>query len=461
MKIGLLPLYIELYDVFSGRMRPRLDAFYETIAKEIEQRGAEVVKTPFCRLKNEFESAISFFESEKVDAIVTLHMAYSPSLESLDALCATKLPIVVLDTTETFEFTATQDPGEISYCHGIHGVMDMCSMLKQRGKAYAIAAGHYLHSDCIDRALSYVKAAKAANTLSGMRVGVVGGKFRSMGDFDVPYSELSEAFGIDAFEIQDSDLKKCYDAVSNEEIAEEKAENEKRFDFSGEIIEEEYNENIKSCLAVRKYIEKNHLSAFSVNFLNFDREGFPLKSMPFIEACTAMERGIGYAGEGDALTASFIAALLSAYPETSFVEIFCPDWNNNMVFLSHMGEVNYRIADTKPCISRTGGKFTQTDFPYVGYARMKAGKGVYVNISRGEDGYQILLTSAKMLPVDNDNFVKSMRGWMRSENCASTAEFLEKLSVNGATHHSSFVYGATVSELEFFAKLLGIRCVII
>lgn len=461
MKIGLLPLYIELYDIYVESLRPKLEAFYETIAKEIETRGAEVVKSPFCRLEKEFKGTVKNFEKEKVDAIVTLHMAYSPSLESIDVLCETKLPIVVLDTTEAFEFTATQNPAELNYCHGIHGVMDMCSMLKQRGKSFAIAAGHYRFSDCIDRVLSYVKAAKAANSLCNMRVGVIGDAFKGMGDFAVPYEELQSKFGIEAFNAEDKEVKKFYDAVTDSEITAEKEENEKRFDFAGEIIESEYSENIKSCLAVRKYIEENNLSAFSVNFLNFDRKGFPLKSMPFIEACKAMERGVGYAGEGDALTSAFTAAFLSAYPETSFVEIFCPDWNNNMVFLSHMGEVNYRIADTKPCISRAGGKFTQSEHPYVGYTRMKTGNGVYVNISRDVDGYQLLLAPSEMLPVDNDNFEDSMRGWMRPKTCASTAEFLEKLSQNGATHHSIFVYGATVAELEYFAKLLDIKCVVI
>lgn len=461
MKIGLLPLYIEIYDIYSQSIRPRLDAFYEKIATEIEKRNVTVVKTPFCRLENEFKNAIALFEREKVDAIITLHMAYSPSLESIDVLCGTNLPLVVLDTTETFEFTPTQAPDEVSYCHGIHGVMDMCSMLKQRGKPYAIAAGHYLHSDCIDRALAYVRAGIAAKSLSGMRVGIIGEAFNGMGDFAVPYSELSDVFGIDAFDIKDKEIKKFYDAVTDAEITAEKAENEKKFDFSGEIIEEEYSENIKSCLAVRKYIEQNNLSAFSVNFLNFDREGFPLKSMPFIEACKAMERGVGYAGEGDALTSAFTAAFLSAYPETSFVEIFCPDWNNNMVFLSHMGEVNYRIADVKPCVMRKAGKLTQTMCPYAGYTRTKAGDGIYVNISREKNGYQMLLAPAKMLPADNDNFSTSIRGWMRPKTCTSTAEFLEKLSQNGATHHSIFVYGVSVAELEYFAKLLDIKCVVI
>ena len=46
--------------------------------------------------------------------------------------------------------------------HGIHGVMDMCSLLRQRGKAYAIAAGHIEHSDVLDRVAGYVRAAGAA-----------------------------------------------------------------------------------------------------------------------------------------------------------------------------------------------------------------------------------------------------------------------------------------------------------
>ena len=461
MKIGLLPLYIELYDNYVAGLRPRLEVFYETIAKELEKRGVDVVRSTFCRLECEFDHAVKKFEKENVDAMITLHMAYSPSLESIDVFCNTKLPIIVLDTTETLEFTAKQNPDELNYCHGIHGVMDMCSMLKQRGKPFAIAAGHYRFSNCIDRALAFVKAARSAMALSGMRVGIIGEGFRGMGDFAVPYAELREKFGIEAYDVEDEELKKFYDAVTDTEIAVEKADHEKNFNFAGEIIEADYNENIKCCLAVRKYIEENNLAAFSVNFLNFNRVGFPLKSMPFIEACKAMERGIGYAGEGDALTASFTAALLKAYPETSFVEIFCPDWNNNMVFLSHMGEVNYRISDTKPCISRAGGKFTQSEFPYVGSARMKPGSGVYVNISRDTDGYQMLLAQAEMLPVDKDAFGGSVRGWMRPKNSVTTAEFLEKLSQNGATHHSSFVYGATVSELEFFAHICGMKCVVI
>jgi L-arabinose isomerase len=98
--------------------------------------------------------------------------------------------------------------------------------------------------------------------------------------------------------------------------------------------------------------------------------------------------------------------------------------------------------------------------PYAGYTRMKAGKGIYVNISRDRDDYQMLLAPCEMLHADEDNFPGAMRGWMRHET-SSTAEFLENLSKNGATHHSTFIYGATVEELQYFAKLLSLKTVVI
>ena len=105
---------------------------------------------------------ISAFEEEKCDCIVTWHAAYSPSLESIDALAGTDLPIVVLDTTETYDFFHSTDPDAINLNHGIHGVMDMTNMLLRRGKAYAIAAGHFPQSDVIEKASRLVKAAAGA-----------------------------------------------------------------------------------------------------------------------------------------------------------------------------------------------------------------------------------------------------------------------------------------------------------
>lgn len=455
MKIGFLPLYIKLYDDI-GINRQRLEETYCEITKLFQQAGLTVVTSDFCRIKAEFEVAVHLFEKENVDAIVTWHAAYSPSLESIEALTKTELPIIVLDTTPTETFGFMQDPEEVNYNHGIHGVMDLCSMLKQYGKQYAIAAGYYKNSDCIERVCRFVRAAAAARKLREMKVGLVGGSFDGMGDFAVTPTEMKERFGVTVQELEPMVLAEAKKEVSAEAIAAEMALDESRYDFCDDVIEDEYKNYMASCLALRACLEKEGCTAFSVNFLNIDGVG----TMPFLECCKAMERGVGYAGEGDALTAAFAGALLQVYPETGFVEIFCPDWNNQMLFLSHMGEINYRIADGRPYICRTNSSFIKGEMPYAGYARMKGGKGVYVNISHTQDDFQMLLAETEMVSVSKDNFPRTMRGWMRTGSL-TTAQFLEALSQNGATHHSIFVYGAEVEELAYFGKLLNLKTIVI
>ena len=455
MKIGFLPLYIKLYDDI-GASRTLLEEFYIELTKTFEKNGVEVVTSEFCCIKPEFEKAVEKFEKADVDAIVTWHAAYSPSLESIDALVNTNLPIVVLDTTPTPDFTTSDDPGKISWNHGIHGVMDMCSMLKQRGKPYAIAAGYYLEPGYIERILGFVRAAMAAKKLGTMKVGLAGGAFEGMGDFAVDPEELKQRFGICVETVKAEDMQKAKESVTDEEFAAELEINKQMFDFDHNIVEEEYHPFVKSCLALRKCVDNCGYNAFSVNFLDVSAIG----TMPFVECCKAMERGIGYAGEGDALTAAFTGAFLSQYPDTSFVEIFCPDWQKDTVFLSHMGEMNYRIADGKPLLSRTGSAFVKGTMPYAAYSKMKAGKGLYVNISRDKDDYSMLIAPCEMLSDGDDTMTNSMRGWMRHES-KTTAQFLQDLSVNGATHHSTFVYDATVEQLEYFARLLSLKTVVI
>ena len=459
MKAGLLPLYIKLYDDSSPGARPRLEAFYETVATLLEARGVEILRAPFCRLEPEFARAVEGFEAAGADAVITLHMAYSPSLEAVEVLKASPLPVIVLDTTETLEFTNMQSPGEIMYNHGIHGVMDLCSMLIRRDKPFAIAAGHYLESDCLDRVVGYLRAAVAAKALGEARVGLIGGRFAGMGDFTVSAEEMKVRFGIETLELSGETLGKIYDSVTEEEVEAERLANEALCDIQADTSEEGYKAYLRSCVAVEKCLRQEGLNAFSATFLGMGKDTAGIPTMPFMACCKAMERGIGYAGEGDTLTASFVGALLRGWQETTFVEIFCPDWKNNLLFLSHMGEVNYRIRDCKPLLCKNGIRYSGEHTPYAAYTRMRGGKGVYVNICRGREDFKLVVSQAEMVSCSEDAFPTSMRGWMKPGR--PVAEFLEAHSRQGATHHSAFVYGATVEQLKYFAELLDLDCVVI
>ena len=460
IKIGLLPLYIALYDEKAPELRLRLEKFYETAALKLEVCGFEVLRSPFCRIESEFRATVASFEKNDAQCIVSLHMAYSPSLESAAALAGTKLPLVVLDATDTYDFSPLQDPDAISYCHGIHGVMDMCSLLNQNGKQFAIAAGHLDSLGLISRTAGFVRAAVSAGALAGSRIGSIGGAFSGMGDFALTDDEMLRRFGAEIIRSTPQIMENFKKCVSENEIEAEIEADNADFERFGDFCREAHRETLKDSLAVRKWVKAERLSAFSVNFMEIG-EGSGLCYMPFLEACKAMAKNIGYAGEGDVLTAAFTGALLQGFPESSFVEIFCPDWRGGTLFLSHMGEMNIRLAAKKPEIFEK--KFIYGSHgaknPVSCAACYKSGAGVFVNVFRGKSDFKLLI-SPILMEQENESetrFKGTVRGWMRPGR--PVGEFLELLSKAGATHHSILVYGATPEQLRFFGELLNLDVV--
>ncbi len=453
MKAGFLPLYTALYDKPGSVLRIRLGEFYEKITAMLRERGVDVVTNEICTVKSEFDAAVKKFEDEDCQAIFTIHLAYSPSLESVEALVNTKLPIIVIDTTDTEDFSDNSSPKNISYCHGIHGVMDMCNMLKKNNKLYSIAAGYYEDGKVIDKAVGLLKAAVSANSVKGSKVGSIGGYFDGMGDFQIEDAKLKELYDVEVVYPKTGELASITAQITDEEVNAEKLRNEKDFKFIGEIDEEVYNNSIKTDLTLKKWIENNNLNALTINF----REIGELSTMPFNGCCRAMQSGIGYAGEGDKFTAVFVGGLLKGYKDTSFIEIFCPDWKNNTLFISHMGEINYGVADNN--LTAFEKKFTYGERDCVAAtASFKPGNAIFLNAFVDEKGVNLLISPVKVVKETTDNFERNVRGWL--DFGKPIDEVLTAIGEYGVTHHSMLVYDTSINEMKFFADCLGLNPII-
>jgi L-arabinose isomerase len=453
IKVGLLPLYIELYDLANPKMRVRIDAFRETIIRELEKRELEVVAAPICRIKPEFEKAVNQFEKEDVDAIITLHLAYSPSLESSEVLARTHLPIIVLDTTPTYNFSPSQAVEEISYNHGIHGVQDMCNLLIRNKKRFFIEAGHWEKSDVLDRIVGCARAVKLAKNMKTARVGRIGEAFEGMGDFAVPANILCSTIGVETIAFDKERYRYVFEEITCEEIDVEIQQDLAKFEAK-DLDNEAHKNSTLAGLGIRKWIEKEKLTAFTVNFLAVDKaSGIP--TVPFLEASKAMSRGIGYAGEGDVLTAALVGTLLSVYPETSFTEMFCPDWENNSIFLSHMGEANLDLMAEKPELVKHEFPYTDACKPVVAHGRFKEGEVTFVDLAPGPDNtYSLIISKGNMLGVEGEDSMKnSIHGWFKPGT--PVADFLKNYSVIGGTHHAALIYGDVTQELKYFGELMG------
>jgi L-arabinose isomerase len=453
--VGLLPLYLKLYDDTSPEHRPGVERFRDTISAELEKRGLHVVAAPVCRVADEFTAAVRAFESAGADAIVTLHLAYSPSEESAPALAASALPVIVLDTTPTFDFGPLQNPAEIMYNHGIHGVQDLCNLLIRHGKPFQIEAGHWEHSDVLDRVVKRAQAARMVNSLHAARVGKIGGSFKGMGDFAVPEDRLRETMGITTVPVDPATIAAMILAVSEKDIEAETAIDMAFFTSDG-ITSEAYRLTICASLAVRQWIEREHLTAFTMNFMEVTRAaGIP--TVPFLEASKGMARGIGYAGEGDGLTAALVGALASVFAQVTFTEMFCPDWANDSIFLSHMGEMNVNLISGKPRLVQKSYTFIDSNDVVLAVGRFQGGQAVFVNLAPGpQERYTLILAPVNVLDVSGkDEMADDIHGWIKPDR--AVADFLKAYSQLGGTHHAALVYGDCVEQLEAMGEMMGWR----
>lgn len=456
VKVGLLPLYLKLYDEVRQEWRQPLSAFADQVAARLAAHGFEVVRSDFCRVAPEFAAAVAGFEKAGVDCIATLHLAYSPSLEAIDALARTKLPILMLDTTMDRNFGTDVDPARIGFNHGVHGVMDLASVLRRRGRTFRIVAGHAEDQSLWSRAAVELRAAAAARRFRGMRTLRVAEAFKGMGDFHVEPEVLAAKLGISVDQIDPRDLGVETSRVTAAEIKAEMELDRKRFNCA-DLPADCHERAVKTGLALRKRLDAGNYGGFSMHFGAFGGlEKLGIETVPFLEASKAMARGVGYGGEGDVLTAALVGALQTGFGRTTFTEIFCPDWAGGSLFLSHMGEVNPEVAAATPLIYENKNPYTRTKSVATLTCAPAPGPAVFVNLAPGpNESFAVLASTVEVLGDSRrDDMQKSVRGWIRPER--SLPEFLEAYSRSGGTHHSALVLGQGVAAIEAFAAFSGL-----
>jgi len=460
IKVGYLPLYIKLYDDSCPDERIPLVKYMNMLVSMLESQGLDIVLPgDICRVKEEFDAAIERFKEAGVTAVITQHLAYSPSLESIQALLSLDVPIIVLDTTVDYQLLSVANYDDrIMANHGIHGVQDMCSMLKRNGIPYYICAGHPLHSNVISKTVAMCRAAAVRAAYRNARIGSVGGSFTGMGDFLITDERYKADIGADVFYFEGQAVQDALAEVTEAEISAEIALDRNKYQVEVEN-EDMYRNATRSGLAVRKWMEKNRLSACTVNFLTLDVCGLP--KMPFVECCKIMERGCGYAGEGDVLTAGLVGALISVYPNTAFTEMFCPDWEKNVILMSHMGESNPNLAQWKPLITDRPFNYNSCGDTVAMYTCQREGKATILNLVPMNDSFTLILCPGQLLNVglESGAYRKANQGWFKPN--LPIDEFLTEYSMAGGTHHSAIVYDVDLQELKAFGTMMGFDVIVI
>ncbi|MEA3401587.1 MAG: hypothetical protein U9R79_10140 [Armatimonadota bacterium] len=454
-KVGLLPLYLALYDEVRPEARPEMEQFAERVASRLQEIGLQVHSAPISRIRTEVEESVSALLDEEIECLATVHLAYSPSLEAIDALVRADVPLVLLDTTPAPEFGEDATQADMFRNHGIHGVQDLACMLRRRGRPYLLAVGHLDDEAFADEVRLCTRAARAAHAIGTMRVLVIGEDFEGMGDFAVSPELMAAELGIQTQRVPVSEVAQVARQIADQQLAQEADRDSTDFDCSG-IEPEVLDRTNRVGLAVRRIMEKEKAGAMTFNFASFTAE-CGIETVPFLEASKAMARGHGYAGEADALTAALVGGLAQAGCRVTFTEMFCPDWAGGSVFMSHMGECGLGVAVGPAKVVEKQYEFSDVANPAIAIPKVQPGEATLVNLAPGpDDSFDLIAARVEVLDRSpTAGFPEAPHFWIRPLD-HDLPDFLQRYSELGGTHHLALSPGDETGLVRRMATLMDI-----
>ena len=453
LRIGLLPLYLALYDEHRPDLRSSVERFRDRVLKTLSEiapaRQIELIDVPIATKRGDIDVASRRFSDARVELLLTLHLAYSPSLLAADLLANVGVPILVLDTTPSAVFDLDNDAYMIEN-HGVHGVMDLTSVLRSKGVQFSVCAGHIDDPCYVDRLTAEIEGALMAKRFKNQKIGVTGAPFVGMGDFAVRTDSLLREFGIQTAMLSPELIVATAGEITDEDVIRTVSDDASMYDVS-RIGDAVHKSIVRNYLAIKKLCGEYGLSGYT---MNFEHTG-PSLPPPFYAVSRLMVDGIGYAGESDVMTACLGRVLGSVSGRSMFSEVFCVDWTGDEIMFSHMGEINPAFAGAaKPQIVEKLALGHEHASAYFRFA-IEPMRVTLVNVGV-TDGLPTRIVGATLDLLDHAPAPGVDAPHFFAKPSMPVREFLEAYGRLGGGHHVYLVEGDLRPQLGIMCSRLGL-----
>lgn len=458
--VRLIPALADLYRRHRPEMSERFANRWKGVVEEMFGEAAAVSIAPVVHLESEFREAVARAERDDVECLCVLLMAYTPSGELIEPLVETKLPLLILSTAWDATLPENMDAEHLLRDQAAHGVMDLTNALRRRHRPFAVVAGHPDIGDFNERVREAVRAAAGARISRTARIGQVGTFFPGMLDFTYDSKNQREHMGFEVAPVAADALVESARAISKSELDAESEWIADRCVAEESLTAAELEAGARISAALRATVLSERLDGVGLSFISLLEAG--AESLPFMGAARLMAEGIGYAGEGDVLTAVLQAILRRACGESGFTEWFCPDYERGEILLSHMGECNMALArGDEPIRLRprpfAWGSCQRVPVPVF---QLRPGRVTIASLSEspppdGQTGFQLVTTVGDV--VDGPVFPNLVVPHSRIRLDGSLEAFIEAYSYAGGGHHAALVYGDQRRALQMIGRFTGIN----
>jgi L-arabinose isomerase len=455
-RVGLLALTLELYETLAPDLRRRREDWLRKQVLPRLDRLAEVSFTGAVFRKEDIEAMVADFEARQLDAIVVVLLTYSPSLNALDALQRTSLPILLWNTQELFAVEGDFDYPAMSDNHGVHGTQDLANVLVRSSVRFEYSTSHLRDEGAMERLGDFFVAAAACRRLRQARIGLLGYPFPGMGDIAVDSTHLAATLGCRTVPLAMEQLICQAENASPDKVQALVSEYSREYEVARDVREGDLQATARMEIAMRAIVEGDRLDAMSYQFLAMGEDPRTL-TVPFVAASRLMAEGVGFGGEGDVVSAAGTCLLNWLNPPASFAEMFTIDFGGNAVLMSHMGEANVAMArrDRKVPLRVRTSPITRTRMGQLALATsFQPGPATLMSLTQGADGRWRLIACA-MTISDFGPLEGLAVPHFKLSPARDVREFLTDYALAGGPHHLAVCFGDARRRIKLAASILG------
>lgn len=400
--------------------------------------------------------------------VITWMHTFSPAKMWIRGLTALQKPMLHLHTQFNRDIPwNTIDMDFMNLNQSAHGDREFGFMVSRLRLNRKVVVGHWAANTVKKKIGDWTRVAAAWNDWQGAKFARFGDNMRFVAVTDGDKVEAESKFGFSVNTYAVGDLVELIASISDDAISTLVKEYEASYDMVDSLLEHgEKRSSLIEAARIELGLEKFLVDGGFKGFTDTFEDLHGIKQLPGIAVQRLMQKGYGFAGEGDWKTAALVRAMKVMGSGLEGGNAFMEDYTYHLdpagpkVLGSHMLEVDPVLAADKPSCEihplGIGGKEDPVRLVFNG----RGGDSLVAALMDFGNRFRLLInkTAGEKLMEDLPKLPVARIMWepLPDFETACTAWILA-----GGAHHTCYSENVTVEQLEDFAEMANIEALVI
>ncbi|WP_077415997.1 L-arabinose isomerase [Chryseobacterium sp. JV274] len=445
----------------------------QKIVAELEKSSfipVKVIVKPTVKTTEEiFETIAAANQAENCIGLITWMHTFSPAKMWIRGLKILQKPLLHLHTQFNRDIPwSTMDMDFMNLNQAAHGDREFGFIVSRLRKNRKVVVGHWSEERVQKQIGDWSRVAAGWDDWQGAKFARFGDNMRFVAVTDGDKVEAETQFGFSVNTWGIGDLVGVINSIGEVEIKSLMEEYESSYHMAATLLEGGVNRSslhtaAKIELGLEKFLKDGGFKGFSDTFE--DLHG--LEQLPGIAVQRLMQKGYGFAGEGDWKTAALVRAMKTMGQGLQGGNVFMEDYtyhldpSNPSILGSHMLEVDPVLAAGKPSCEihplGIGGKADPVRLVFNSRGNIDSLNAALMDFG---NHFRLLINKTKALEITEElpKLPVARVLWKPLPDLYTAAE---AWILAGGAHHTCYSENISAEQLEDFADIAGIESLVI